>query len=190
VCTDQVRVVTRQRFCLADEILVGAPDELAARINECDRAVAIVMNHNYALDREQLDMLLYTTARYIGVLGPRARTSRMLNDLHKIHNDSRLHAPIGLEIGAETPHEIALAIVSEVQAVLARAPSQSLRDRVGPIHDPQSMPRIAQEIEAIAVSEPSRPSREIAAVAAPVELVDVEPVTRVSREMAAVAPVA
>ncbi|HEY5921184.1 MAG TPA: XdhC family protein, partial [Kofleriaceae bacterium] len=62
VCTDEVRATTRQRFSEADEILVGAAAELAARIDECDRAVAIVMNHHYDLDREQLGMLIGTRA--------------------------------------------------------------------------------------------------------------------------------
>jgi xanthine/CO dehydrogenase XdhC/CoxF family maturation factor len=165
VCADQVRVTTRERFHQADEILVGTPAELAARIDECDRAVAVVMNHNYELDREHLGMLIKTGAKYIGVLGPRTRTTRMLNEQYLVaQDDPRLHAPIGLELGAETPHEIALAIVAEVQTVLAQVPAQKLRDRLGPIHD-RPMPRIAQEIEAITLVE--RPSREIAAVPPP-----------------------
>jgi xanthine/CO dehydrogenase XdhC/CoxF family maturation factor len=159
VCTDQVRVSTRQRFTQADEILVGSPADLAARIDECDRAIAIVMNHNYQLDRDAVGLLLATRAQYIGVLGPRARTARLVAELDQdAADDPRLHAPVGLEIGGETPHEIALAIVAEIQAVLARVPAQSLRDRIGPIHDPP-MPRIAQEID------------------------DLEPVQRISREM-------
>jgi xanthine dehydrogenase accessory factor len=182
VCADQVRVSTRQRFSQADEILVGSAEDLAARIDECDRAVAVVMNHNYELDREHLGMLIGTRARYIGVLGPRARTTRMLNELYLVaQDDPRLHAPVGVRIGAETPHEIALAIVTEVQAVLARVPADSLRDRVGPIHD-RPMPRIAKEIDALVAVEP-RTSREMPAV-----VVDAEPVQRVSREMAVATP--
>ncbi len=151
VCAEHVRVATRQRFSQADEILVGAPADLAARIDACDRAVAIVMNHDYDLDRRTTGMLLATRASYIGVLGPRARTARMLDALGQAAvEDARLHAPVGLELGAETPHEIALAIVGEVQAVLARAPASSLRDRVGPIHD-HALPRIAREIENVSV---------------------------------------
>ncbi|HEY5922634.1 MAG TPA: XdhC family protein, partial [Kofleriaceae bacterium] len=132
---------------------------------------------------EQLGMLIGTRAHYIGVLGPRARTTRMLNELYLVaQHDPRLHAPVGLTIGAETPHEIALAIVAEVKAVLSRVPARSLRDDVGPIHD-RPMPRIAQEIEALAAFEPTRPSREMAAVN-----ID-EPVKRVSREMAVATPI-
>jgi xanthine/CO dehydrogenase XdhC/CoxF family maturation factor len=183
VCADQVRVTTRERFRRADEIIVGTPAELAARIEECDRPVAIVMNHNYDRDRLHLSMLLESRATYVGVLGPRARTARMLDELGVIlGGDTRLHAPIGLTIGAETPHEIALAIAAEITAVLARVPAHSLRDRSGPIHA-RPMPRIAREIETVALVEP-RPSREIAAVGDVAAAGDVEPVQRVSREIA------
>jgi xanthine dehydrogenase accessory factor len=185
VCADQVRVSTRQRFSQADEILVGCAADLAARIDECDRAVAVVMNHNYELDRDHLAMLVGSRVRYIGMLGPRARTKRILDELYLIEQDDpRLHAPVGLQIGAETPQEIALAIAGEVQAVLARVPAQSLRDRAGPIHD-RPMPRIAHEIDSLVAVEPTRPSREIAAVS-----VDTEPMQRTSREIAVATPVA
>jgi xanthine/CO dehydrogenase XdhC/CoxF family maturation factor len=92
------------------------------------------MNHDYAHDRACLEVVLGSAARYIGVLGPRSRTHRMLDELGRT-GDPRLHAPVGLEIGADNAEEIALAIVAEVQASLARAPAQSLRTRIGPIHD-------------------------------------------------------
>ena len=131
VCTPQARVSTRQRFVAADEVLVGTAAEVAPRIDECDRAVAVVMSHNFELDQHHATMLLGTRARYIGVLGPRTRTTRMFGEL----TDPRIHAPLGLELGAETPQEIALATIAEIQSVLAKAPAGSLRDRLGPIHD-------------------------------------------------------
>lgn len=152
VCTEQARVTTRERFSHADEILVGSPDELAVRVDAADRPIAVVMNHNYELDRACLGTLLRTRAQYIGVLGPRTRTARMLADL-VAHADPRLHAPVGLELGAETPHEIALAIVAEMQSVLARVPARSLRDRLGPIHEPASSPRSAEQIDGLVAAE-------------------------------------
>ena len=134
ICTPHVRVSTRQRFVAADEVIVGTPADFVPRIDACDRAIAIVMNHNYDLDKQHLAMLLATRARYVGVLGPRSRTARMLDELG-VTDDPRVHAPVGLELGAETPHEIALAIIAEIQSVLAKSPAGSLRDRVGPIHD-------------------------------------------------------
>jgi len=149
VCTNTVCESTRRRFSHADEILVGAPAELAARIEECDRAVVVVMNHDYDLDRAHLAMLVKTRARYIGLLGPRGRTSRMLDELGLVAQaDPRLHAPVGLELGAETPQEVALAILAEVQAVLAHVPAQSLREHVGSIHE-RPLPRISYEIETL-----------------------------------------
>ncbi|HUS28842.1 MAG TPA: XdhC family protein [Kofleriaceae bacterium] len=149
VCTSQPRVSTRQRFIgVADELLVGTRAEIAARIDECDCAVALVMSHNYETDRENVGMLLGTSARYIGVLGPRNRTAKLFSDL-QVQPDSRVHAPVGLQLGAETPQEIALAIAAEVQSVLAKAPASSLRDRIGPIHDRPRMSRISEAFHAI-----------------------------------------
>lgn len=122
---------------IADELALGAPSELIATVDAADRALAIVMAHDFELDRAHLGALLGSRALYIGVLGPRARTHRMLAaaGAGADRDDARVHAPVGLELGSETPAEIALAIVAEAQAVLARAPATSLRDRVGPIHD-------------------------------------------------------
>jgi xanthine/CO dehydrogenase XdhC/CoxF family maturation factor len=120
VCAHEVRHATRQRFCRAD-VLVGAARDLATRIDDCDRAVALVMAHRYDLDRDNLGALLDTEARYIGVLGPSARAARMAGELCLGHPDPRVHAPTGLLLGAETAHEHALAIIAEIQAVLRRA---------------------------------------------------------------------
>jgi xanthine dehydrogenase accessory factor len=138
VVEPQARRETRRRFRAADEILVAAPDDaaLARRIDACDRAVTVVMNHNIDLDRAALGMLLETRASYIGVLGPQSRTERMLAELGRSAegSDPRLHAPVGLDLGADTPAEIALAMLAEIQAELAHAPATRLRDRQGPIH--------------------------------------------------------
>jgi xanthine/CO dehydrogenase XdhC/CoxF family maturation factor len=96
-------------------------------------------------------MLLPSRALYIGVLGPRRRTDRLLADLgrselalaHAVADArddarSRLHAPVGLHLGAETPQEIALSVVAEAQAVLAGASAIPLRElsRARGIHAP------------------------------------------------------
>jgi xanthine/CO dehydrogenase XdhC/CoxF family maturation factor len=138
VVEPQARRETRRRFRAADEILVAAPGDpaLARRIDDCDRAVAVVMNHNVDLDRAALAMLLDTRASYIGMLGPQSRTERLLTELGRSadRRDPRLHAPVGLDLGADTPAEIALAMLSEIQAELAHAPATRLRERQGPIH--------------------------------------------------------
>ena len=100
----------------------------------CDAAV--VMSHNFERDLVQVRALLAAGVAYVGVLGPRRRTLRMIDDLSVSEADAaRLYAPVGLDIGAETPDEIALAIVAEVQAVKSRRRGAPLRERPGAIHE-------------------------------------------------------
>jgi len=127
------RFATRERFAGAAVTLAGPLADLTVRIDASDRAFAVVMAHDYARDRAALDALLATRALYIGMLGPRRRTDRMLRELGR-HLDPRIHAPVGLALGAESPQEIALAIVAETQAVLAHSNGASLREHAGSIH--------------------------------------------------------
>jgi xanthine dehydrogenase accessory factor len=102
---------------------------------------AIVMSHNYDRDLALLAALLPSPARYVGILGARVRTKELLADLAKRGPAptraqlARLHAPVGLDIGAETPAEVALSIAAEVQAVMAGRRGGALSERKGPIHD-------------------------------------------------------
>jgi len=104
------------------------------------RSAAVVMTHSDARDAELLPQLLATPARYVGLLGSRARTAQLLADLRArgaLSADAaleRLHTPAGLDIGAETPGEVALAIAAEIQAVFAGKGGGPLRDRKGHIH--------------------------------------------------------
>ncbi len=152
ICTEEPREHIRQRFtATVDEIITGSPLEIAARVDECDRAVAIVMGHDNDLDRRNLGMLISTHCRYIGVLGPRARTQRMLAELgHGVNGDTRIHAPLGLNIGADTPQEVALAIVAEVQSVLTHTNADKQRSRTTTVSERPFalMPRIAQAVAA------------------------------------------
>ena len=130
----------RERFAGADEILIAPPIEVARAIGKRRSALVVLMTHDYERDRAYLDAVLGTRARYIGVLGPERRTARMLAELEqqgsRASDDAlaRLHAPAGLDVGAETPREIALAIVAEMQAALTGTPAGRLRERGGAIH--------------------------------------------------------
>ncbi|MNL60006.1 putative xanthine dehydrogenase subunit A [compost metagenome] len=105
------------------------------------RTAAVVMSHSLSADRAWLDALLATPIAYLGVMGPRARTARLLNDLPSVIPPSNaLHAPVGLDLGAETPEEVALAICAEIRAVLAGRRGGFLRERSGPIHDRSLIP--------------------------------------------------
>jgi xanthine/CO dehydrogenase XdhC/CoxF family maturation factor len=134
VCEPHARFATRERFAEADDVVAGDELAIAARIDASDRALAVVMAHDYARDRASLAMALATRALYIGVLGPRRRTARMLEELRIAAVDARVHAPVGLALGAETPQEIALAIVAEAQSVLTKTPATSLVASSGSIH--------------------------------------------------------
>ncbi|NJP11014.1 MAG: XdhC family protein [Leptolyngbyaceae cyanobacterium RU_5_1] len=133
---------TRDRFSQADETIVCNPNDLPATLDLNPRTVAVVMTHNYLHDQSLLRSLLPSPIRYLGVLGPKRRTQQLLEDLHAEGLTStesqrhRLHAPVGLDIGAETPEEIALAIVAEIQSVLTQRSGGYLRERQAPIHDP------------------------------------------------------
>jgi len=106
-----------------------------------DRSAAVVMSHNYERDLALLATLLASPCRYVGVLGGRARVDQLLGELAKRGSPAteaqraRLHAPVGLDVGAETPAEVALSIAAEIQAVFTDRRGGPLRERKGPIHD-------------------------------------------------------
>lgn len=115
-------------------IEIENPAELPLALD--DRVAAIVKTHNYGRDFAALRRLLGMELRYVGLLGPRQRRDQLLHALldEGVEISAELFAPAGLDLGAETPEEIALAIVSEIQSVFAEASSEPLRDRKVPIH--------------------------------------------------------
>jgi xanthine/CO dehydrogenase XdhC/CoxF family maturation factor len=119
----------------------GEAQASADRIQLNNRTVAVVMTHNYLHDLELLKTLLPSPVRYLGILGPKSRTGKLLQDLQEQgitpteQQLQRLYSPVGLNIGADTPEEIALSIVAEIQAVLGDRSGGSLRNYQGPIHD-------------------------------------------------------
>jgi xanthine dehydrogenase accessory factor len=128
----------------------------ADKLSMCDRkfidrdfnigpyTACVLMSHNYEYDRDVLSKLIKTETPYIGILGPRKRFDKMLGefkskgivlsseDLH------RIHSPIGLDIGAEAPDEIAVSIIAEVQGKFANRSGGFLKYRQGPIHQKDS----------------------------------------------------
>ncbi|HEX9982979.1 MAG TPA: XdhC family protein [Thermoanaerobaculia bacterium] len=98
---------------------------------------AVIMTHNFMLDVDILRALVPAPVPYIGLLGPKRRGEELLAELGGDTTElrPRIHSPIGLDIGGETPEEIALSIVAEVQAVLNRRSAKLLRELRGPIHE-------------------------------------------------------
>jgi xanthine/CO dehydrogenase XdhC/CoxF family maturation factor len=116
------------------------PSELGEDFRPDTQTAALVMNHNFGRDLLALDRLLRLRLRYIGLLGPRKRHAELLARLSEYRPLSfgiavkNLFAPAGLDIGSEAPEEIALAIVSEVAAVLSNRMGGFLRERRSDIH--------------------------------------------------------
>lgn len=113
---------------------IDQASDLPTRADE--RTAAVVKSHNYGRDFAALRHLLQLELPYVGLLGPRKRRDQLLGALldDGVSLDSELFAPAGLDLGAETPEEIAVAIIAEIQTVLADASGESLRDRKAPIH--------------------------------------------------------
>jgi xanthine/CO dehydrogenase XdhC/CoxF family maturation factor len=107
-----------------------------------DFDAAVVMTHNFARDAEILARLFASPIAYIGLLGPRSRGDEVLAEIGATR-DTRFHNPIGLDLGAETPDQIALAIVAELQSVFERRSARPLRDLDAPIHETRNTPACA-----------------------------------------------
>ncbi|GAB1544514.1 XdhC family protein [Scytonema sp. NUACC21] len=131
---------TRDRFPNADNIIFCDPEDLEVHLTLNSRMVAVVMTHKYLYDLALLPILLSSPLRYVGILGPKTRTQKLLQDLQisgfipTTEQLSCLYSPVGLDIGAETPEEIALSIVAEIQAAIAHRQGSPLRERTRPIH--------------------------------------------------------
>lgn len=125
---------THELFFMADQIILTARNKVSQTVPIHKETVTLVMTHNYYDDLEVLKMLLLSPAQYIGVLGSRKRTARLLQELGSEQLSKRLYAPVGLDIGAQTPEEISLAILAEIQAVISGRDGGFLRERHGTIH--------------------------------------------------------
>lgn len=131
---------TPARFPGAAELLTGPAESLVGRAAPRPGSLAAVMTHHYLHDLPLLRDLLPLPLAYIGLLGPKRRADKILSDLEEKGlrvspaMRSRLRAPVGLDIGADGPEEVALSIIAEMTAVLAGRDARPLRERTLPIH--------------------------------------------------------
>ncbi len=132
-------LATLERFPTARQVIV-APTVHDFPLRTLDYVV--VMTHHYPSDKAIIRRLAEVQPRYVGLLGPRRRTERMLAELADegcpVASEivEAWHFPVGLDLGAETPVEVAVSIVSEILAVTNRRNGQFLRQRKAPIHTP------------------------------------------------------
>jgi xanthine dehydrogenase accessory factor len=124
-----------ERFPDADVVLNLRLKEAIELPTITPQTAVLLMTHHYPDDEKLLGPLLASDAHYIGVLGPKRRTERILAGLENPDTDlSRLYAPLGLDIGADNPEEIALSVLAEIKAVLSGRNGGLLRERNAPIH--------------------------------------------------------
>jgi xanthine dehydrogenase accessory factor len=140
VVDTQARAASLERFAQADAVILCRPAEADTRVLLSESAVAVLMTHNYLHDMELLPLVLNSRARYVGCLGSRRRTERLMSILPDTpatadqRHAGGLRAPIGLDIGAETSSEIALSIAAEILSAIRSQSGGPLSRRPGPIH--------------------------------------------------------
>ncbi|MEA2328144.1 MAG: xanthine dehydrogenase accessory factor, partial [Thermoanaerobaculia bacterium] len=128
-------VASDDRFASADAIEIAPTPELPSRFAYPPPSAAVVMTHHYLRDLELIRQLAPLALDYLGLVGSRERAQRLIAESGSNLLAASLRAPAGLDLGADTPSEIALSIVAEIQAVLRRTTATALRSRSGRIHD-------------------------------------------------------
>jgi hypothetical protein len=132
----------KARFAGSCQVIVAKPEETLENIEIDTRSCFVLMSHNYNYDMAILKLLLaQSQIPYIGILGPLKKYQKMLGELKEEGSDlkeeilNKIYAPVGLEIGAETPAGIGLSILAEIQGVLTGKSARPLREKSSPIHE-------------------------------------------------------
>jgi xanthine/CO dehydrogenase XdhC/CoxF family maturation factor len=127
-----------QRFPEADRVLAAPLEVFPGLTAMVSDAAVVVMTHSLTQDRHWLGQVLEGAPRYIGQLGPRSRTERLLEELpaqlRHCPAFSTLHFPVGLDLGGDTPDSVALSILSEINAVFNGRAGAMLKHREASIH--------------------------------------------------------
>ena len=130
-------LATPQRFPQVKEFILGPAEEVVGKLEMDNFSVALLMTHNFEYEAVVLAHLATLEIPYIGILGPKKKTQKLLDRLSAKGISPMLdniYGPIGLNIGAEGSEEIALSILAEIKAVLNKKEPYSLREKSGPIH--------------------------------------------------------
>jgi xanthine dehydrogenase accessory factor len=140
VCDARPVFATPARFPMADEVVVAWPDRHLASVGSGlgPRDVVCVLTHDPKFDVPAIVSALATDVGYLGAMGSRRTTDERSKRLQEAGVEesqlARVMAPIGLDIGARTPEETAVAICAEIIAMRTGKAAPSLRDQQGPIH--------------------------------------------------------
>jgi xanthine dehydrogenase accessory factor len=131
VLDDRVKYANRQRFPDADEVLVGNMAETLRGIEITPQTYIVLITRGHQFDEPCLREIIHSSAKYIGMIGSKRRIKACFirfKEEDGIPEESlkRVYAPIGLDIGSESPEEIALSIISEMIKVRRGGSAQSL----------------------------------------------------------------
>ena len=140
VCDPRSQFATRERFPDAEDVIAAWPEDAFARLGGIDRATYVaVLTHDPKLDDAALSIALRSDAPYVGAMGSRRAQAHRRERLLAAGLDEalleRISAPIGLDLGAVTPEETALSIMSEVVAVRNGRDGGRLSQSSGRIHE-------------------------------------------------------
>ncbi|HEX7253178.1 MAG TPA: XdhC family protein [Thermoanaerobaculia bacterium] len=125
--------LTAPRFPAATRLFSLRPEDGTSSLPLGPNDYAVVKTHSFAHDREWVRRLLASGVSYVGVIGPRARTRKLLDEIG-VSTTDRIFAPVGLDLGAEGPEQVAFSIVAELLAVRSSRDPASLREKQGTIH--------------------------------------------------------
>ena len=129
-----------ERFPSVCQVLVSKPEDVLKHIAIDEQTVFVLMTHNYNYDMAMLKELVGRNVVYIGLLGPKKKRDRIIDELKEnglILSEQQLsaiHGPVGLDIGAETAEEIALSIITEIKTVLSGKQGKQLKNSDDAIH--------------------------------------------------------
>ncbi len=144
VIDGRTHYASADRFPQAKKVLLAKPEQALTSLSFDGRTVVVLMTHNYNYDLAMLRGLLPMELTYVGSLGPKKKLDRMLEELQEegIYPTEQqlksIYGPTGLDIGAETSEEIALSMLSEMQAVVQHTTGTSLREKASVIHAPMA----------------------------------------------------
>jgi xanthine dehydrogenase accessory factor len=138
VCDPRPPFATPERFPAAYEVVAEWPVDYLGRLDIDERTVVCVLSHDARTDVPLLALALSLPVAYVGALGSRRTHDERVRMLLEAGVDTgeltRLHSPIGLDLGAATPEETAVSILAEVIAVRSGRDARPLGETTGPIH--------------------------------------------------------